>query len=147
MQKEQPIFDAGLVIRLESEEGRCLLNCLAGTNDIEELEELFDAEWYSVAENLPNTTYYDAGNQTMFFIPMMNTFADGTVNCDKAVELNGNIFVITLPDIVKFYGVPYRNADELVTKFKKLVGTYLPDNFDYIGHIGIVTGCYYSYEW
>lgn len=139
---EQPIFDAGLVINLDSDEGRCLLNCLAGTNDIEELEEMFDAEWYSVAECLPNTTYYDADNQTLFFLPLSSK-SDGSVDCGQSTWLNGNIFIVSLSDTMKFYGVSFKNADELIVRFKQLIGQYLPDNFDYISHIGVVTGwCY-----
>lgn len=141
--KEYPTFDAGLVINLDSDEGRCLLNCLSGTNDIEELEEMFDAEWYSVAECLPNTTYYDAGNQTMFFLPL-SPVSDGSVNCGQSTLLDGNIFIVSLSDTMKFYGVPYKNADELIARFKQLIGRYLPDDFDYAAHIGVVTGWYYA---
>lgn len=138
-------WDAGLVISLSSSEGKALMYKLAvenGVIDEDDVSEFDSSDCYEIINRYcPNTTCYCCDGATVYYSPLSD---DGTINFNENTKLDGDCAVITANTKFCVYGNPYRTCDELVEAFKAIIGNYLPDDFDYAGHIGVIVGCFYD---
>lgn len=136
-----PVFGSGLVISLDSSEGNYLLTKLLEEDDPDaSLSECDSCDIEEIIYNLcPNGRFValDEASSVDFF-PMGS---DGDIEFRNSSSLIGD-FVLVSPDgIQRFFGTPYQTADDLIAELKKLVGKYLPDDFNYRSHIGMLAGC------
>lgn len=138
----------GLVIKVAdsdreaSEIGNYILDTAAEIEGIT-VEELLEDDWQGVADALPNCEYFHNDEQDYgddMGLSMYRINADGSIDYCSCEDLTGEYLLFWLPGMDNVFGNPYATLDDVIAKYKELIGKYLPENFDYAASLGRLTG-------
>lgn len=118
------------------------------------IAKLFDPD--ALKEYSPDIVYIDELQYLLYeegIVELISSFTgealmindDGSDNYGDSNTYSEDIIVfVQVSNYPTLFKNAYNNMDELVEEFKRKVGAYLPDNFDYRSRIRHIVGTYYG---
>lgn len=131
------VDDYGLLITTE------MLKIMASKMCEDYTEEMYEEDEWSFNEEL-----YDEGlveRISEFIGEAIAINDDGTSRWYDCKSYNcDTIHYLPVEKINTLFKAAYNNIDEIIDEFKKKLGEYLPEDFDYRNNIRHISGCYYG---
>lgn len=111
------------------------------------MHECTEEEWkndkWSVIENL--SYQFFLCSESCFTGEACAIRDNGETDWGNAVSYGGDpIFYVPVSNYPMLFKRAYESMDELVCEFKRRIGEYLPDSFDYRNNIRHIVGVYYG---
>lgn len=108
---------------------------------------------YMIPKSLgPNCKYFDFFAASDIESGLCDEIKHKFIRPDSSIikNLNGNSLEYDLPFVIEAYRrnpeTAKYSSDELITEFRNDIGRFLPEDFDYPAHIGIITSKLYQSE-